>query len=166
MNASPKSTQASSRLSPAWRTCLRRSPFALALMALIFLQSSQPGVLGDLGVFNLILSSVAHVLMFGLLATVLWWVLKPVSGGALLIAVVVAGLYGVSDEIHQSFVATRTASVADVGFDFLGAALAALLIRRSRSTGGQGGARLGKPRTEPQRNPAREAASVPVTTPR
>jgi hypothetical protein len=166
MNVRRDTAHATSRLSPAWRACLRRAPFALALMGLIFLQSSQPGVLGDLGVFNLILSSVAHVLMFGLLAAVLWWVLKPVSGWALLIAVVVAGLYGVSDEIHQSFVATRTASVADVGFDFLGAALAALLIRRSRSTGGQSGPRLGKPRTEPQRNPAREAASVPATTPR
>ena len=166
MNVSSDSAQASSRLSPVWRTCLRRSPFALTLMALIFLQSSQPGVLNDLGVFNLILSSVAHLLIFGLLATVLWWVLKPVSGWALLIAVVVAGLYGVSDEIHQSFVATRTASVADVGFDFLGATLAALLIRRSRSNGDQGGAQLGKPLTEPQPNPAGETASVPATTPR
>lgn len=166
MNLGPDTAQATSRLSPAWRTCLRRAPFALALMALIFLQSSQSGVLGDLGVFNLILSSVAHVLMFGLLAAVLWWVLKPVSGWALLIAVVVADLYGISDEIHQSFIATRTASVADVGFDFLGAALAALLIRRSRSSGGQSGPRLRKPRPEPQRNPTREAAPARAATPR
>ena len=92
MNVRRDTAHATSRLSPAWRACLRRAPFALALMGLIFLQSSQPGVLGDLGVFSLILSSVAHVLMFGLLAAVLWWVLKPVSGWALLIAVVVAGI--------------------------------------------------------------------------
>ena len=133
MNVSPKSINATPRLSPAWRKCLTRAPFAVGLMALIFLQSSQPGVLGDLGVFNLILSSGAHVLMFGLLAAVLWWVLSPVTGRALLIAVALAALYGVSDEIHQSFVATRTASVADIGFDVLGAAVAAFVIARQRS---------------------------------
>ena len=162
MSVRPRNARRSPRLSPAWRTCLRRAPFALALMALIFLQSSQAGVLGDLGVFNLILSSAAHMLMFGLLTAVLWWMLRPVTGRALLIAVVLAALYGVSDEIHQSFVATRTASFADIGFDVLGAALAALLIRRSRSPGGQGGPRPRDSKTHARQRSPREPGRVPA----
>jgi VanZ family protein len=45
-------------------------------------------------------------------------------------AVLLATLYGVTDEYHQSFVPGRTADPADVGKDFLGAAAAALLYRR------------------------------------
>ena len=112
-------------------------PLAIVLAALIFLQSSQPGPLGDLGVWNLILSSIGHVVVFAALTALLWWALEPVTDRALLIAITIAVLYGVSDEVHQSFVAARTATVVDVGFDALGAGLAALLIvnRRPRRAG-------------------------------
>ena len=120
-----------------WRSCARRIPIAIGLAAAIFFQSSQPGVLGDLGALNLILSSIGHVVMFGALTALLWWALDPVTDRALLIAVAVAVLYGVSDEIHQSYIAARTATVVDVGFDVLGAAIAAFLItRRSGHTAG------------------------------
>ena len=146
MNTDPRGVVWWQRLSPAWRKCLTRAPAAVGLMALIFIQSSRPGVLGDLGVFNLILSSAAHVAMFGALAAILWWVLRPVADRALLIAVGIAALYGASDEIHQAYVATRTASLADVGFDLLGAGIAALLIRRSGSHRGDGSRQESEPR--------------------
>jgi VanZ family protein len=55
-------------------------------------------------------------------------------------SVVIAGLYSLTDEYHQSYVATRTASLIDCGIDTAGATFAALvvfvwdrLVRRIRS---------------------------------
>jgi VanZ family protein len=45
-----------------------------------------------------------------------------------LMAVVLAGTYAVSDELHQVFVPGRTAAVGDVLIDTLGAATAQVLI--------------------------------------
>ena len=56
-------------------------------------------------------------------------------------AMIVLTLYAASDEFHQSFVATRTASVIDVGFDMAGGLLAQLvfgfwhLLRQKQATG-------------------------------
>jgi len=56
-------------------------------------------------------------------------------------AVVVVVIYALSDEFHQSFVATRTASLVDAGIDSIGGILAQLVIvfwyrccRNSRAT--------------------------------
>jgi len=63
-------------------------------------------------------------------------------GGALLVAVALAGLYGATDEFHQSFVPGRTADVLDWAADTLGAAIGAsaataatLALRRPRGAG-------------------------------
>jgi VanZ family protein len=47
----------------------------------------------------------------------------------MLLSVVSASLYGISDEIHQSFVPFREAEVADVIADMLGAAIGVLLYQ-------------------------------------
>ena len=127
------------RIPPAWRKCLARAPLAIGLMALIFAQSATAGLVGDLGVLSIVLSNLGHAVTFGLLAALLWWALRPVTGRALPIAVAVALLYGISDEIHQSFVAARDAALLDVGFDALGVAVATLLIRSRRSWGRERG---------------------------
>jgi VanZ family protein len=44
-----------------------------------------------------------------------------------LLSVLSAGVYGISDEIHQYFVPGRSADVMDVAADFIGAALGVLL---------------------------------------
>jgi len=41
----------------------------------------------------------------------------------------VCGVYAVSDEFHQSFVPSRTATARDVGIDAAGAVFGVLLIR-------------------------------------
>lgn len=55
-------------------------------------------------------------------------------------AVIFCGLWGVSDEIHQSFVPGRDSSVLDVAADVTGAAIGALVFssaaRRLLPTGG------------------------------
>jgi VanZ family protein len=47
-------------------------------------------------------------------------------------AVVIAGLFSLTDEYHQSFVPGRTASIKDCGIDTFGALLAMLLLYAGR----------------------------------
>jgi VanZ family protein len=47
-------------------------------------------------------------------------------------AVLLSGLYGVTDEFHQAFVPGRGAAALDVGIDTLGAALGVWLALRRR----------------------------------
>ena len=57
----------------------------------------------------------AHVLEFGLLASLIYFALKKsgVSSHPIFIPFLIAFLYGVSDEIHQFFVPGREADVLD-----------------------------------------------------
>jgi VanZ family protein len=64
---------------------------------------------------------------------------RPLSRGAALATVVIATLYGVTDEYHQAFVPGRDSSGGDVAKDSAGALVAAVVYRRltSRRAGGQ-----------------------------
>ncbi len=48
----------------------------------------------------------------------------------MLIGWIMASLYGISDEIHQSFVPMRDASEGDVPADIIGAFVGAVLFRK------------------------------------
>ena len=101
-----------------------------AMMALIFVLSSMselPPAPGDVD------DSVAHALEYGVLAVLLvrgligaLW--RGISIWAAWIAVLLATLYGVTDEVHQRFVPGRTAEVTDLIADALGATVAVGLI--------------------------------------
>lgn len=82
-----------------------------------------------------------HLTEYGILASALWWALgsvnafsskvaevKPRFGTRFSLTFVVAALYAASDEFHQSFIPTRTASMHDVMIDSFGAALALAAI--------------------------------------
>lgn len=101
-------------------------------MALIFLLSAQPGLSSGLGIWDLILRKLAHMTVFGLL-TLLWCrALAPSTGRPLALAAVIALLYAVTDEFHQSFVADRSGSPIDVGIDAAGIGAALLAMRSGR----------------------------------
>ena len=98
------------------------------MMALIFALSSMsrlpPGGVDD---------GVAHALEYGVLAALLLrglagarW--RGVTGGAAWLAALLATVYGVTDEVHQRFVPERTAHVADLTADAVGAMVAVGLI--------------------------------------
>ena len=77
-------------------------------------------------------SQFLHVLEYFILAFLLFRALKntvsiPLSKLALL-AVVIAVIYGVSDEIHQSFVPNRSCSPIDLFLDGVGSLIASLLL--------------------------------------
>ena len=113
-----------------WRSSIAlRRVAVIAWMGLIFFLSSRPDLpnlapglpgLEEIG---------GHLIVFGVLAALLWWALRgmgvryPATW-----ALVLAVLYGVTDEYHQSFVPGRTMSLSDLMVDLIGASAALLLI--------------------------------------
>lgn len=103
----------------------------LAMMTLIFLLSATPDLSSGLGTWDLVLRKLAHVTIFG----ALWLTLaRAVRWRRPMLAAVVAILYAISDEVHQSFVQGRHGSPVDVAIDTLGIGLAVLawIVARRR----------------------------------
>jgi len=78
----------------------------------------------------------AHLFEYGLLGLLLWRALRQTSLGATgktpwkaaVAALVLSAAYAATDEFHQSFVPTRTASVRDVMIDTSGSLLSVSII--------------------------------------
>src|SRR5688572_24550947 len=95
-------------------------------MAVIFILSSFPNPPGSGGSDTR--SHIAHVVVYAVLAVAAIRFARaqfPVAGlGVLLVAVWLFCIaYGISDEIHQSFVPRRQATAFDVMLDAIGAAI-------------------------------------------
>jgi len=101
---------------------------ALVVMTVIFLVSSQPGDQLYLPKY-LTYDKAWHMLEYGILAASSIFALQPFTSKSktsiALGVVCFAALYGASDEFHQSFVPLRTACLADVIADTLGATITA-----------------------------------------
>ena len=119
------------------RRIILRWFFALAVMCVIYFVSSQPS--DDLPNFDradLIVKKGGHMLGYGLLALSYWNILDRAEGKRP-VAWLLAVLYAVTDEFHQSFVPGRHPSAWDVLiFDNLGALIAlwvaSLYLKRKR----------------------------------
>ncbi len=98
---------------------------AILMMTLIFIASAMPGKdLPGFGYWDFFVKKGGHMTGYALLALALLHGLapgKPTSRRHLVLAVVLAALYAVTDEFHQRFTPGRGPSVADVGIDTLGA---------------------------------------------
>lgn len=108
---------------------LRRAPAPLALMALIFVLSAQPDLGTGLGAWDVVLRKLAHAVVYGSLALLWFWALRPTIPRPLLIAAAIALLYAITDEYHQSLVEGRAGRAVDVAIDLAGIGLAAALLR-------------------------------------
>ena len=81
-------------------------------------------------------SILAHLLLFGMLASFIqatmwsWSTYTNYSLRFTLGALILAALYGMSDELHQSFIAGRTMSATDLLVDAVGAAVAVTTMRQ------------------------------------
>jgi VanZ family protein len=106
-----------------------------ALMALIFALSAQPNLSSGLGWIDHVGRKFVHAGEYALLCLLWWRALRTVAAPrrALVSAFSIAAAYAVTDELHQRVVPGRHSSWVDVLIDSLGAALAAVLIQRSRS---------------------------------
>ena len=96
----------------------------LALMAVIFFLSAQPGLDSGLA-FDDVLRKGAHMAEYGLL-WFLWW--RALGYGHPGAAIAIAIGYAISDEIHQSYVTDRHGSAWDVAIDAAGVGLAGALV--------------------------------------
>ncbi len=95
----------------------------LAIMALIFALSATPDLSSGLGAWDMLLRKLAHITIFG----VLWLTLaRATYWRRPILASVIAILYAISDEVHQSFVDGRHGSPVDVAIDTTGIGLAVL----------------------------------------
>ena len=105
----------------------------VAYAALIFMLSAQPhperlfpSFLERLG------DKLLHVLEYGVLAALCYRAFRHAWYGAtaltaLALAIVAATVYGISDEVHQAFVPSRTSDLWDVAADLAGACVGSLL---------------------------------------
>jgi VanZ family protein len=136
---------------------------AVGLAALIFYQSSHSSIRLQDRPLNVVfgeqrsgssedLEDTAHILahigLYGALAFSLHRGLGGQGTGATMAAVGLAGLYGVSDELHQSLGDTRSGSAFDVAFDCIGAILgvaASLVVTAALSVGPSRGPRTSSP---------------------
>jgi VanZ family protein len=122
-----------------------RSLAPLGLMALIFVLSAQPDLDSGLGTLDLVLRKLAHAAEYALLTLAWAWALRPVTRLSIPLAAVIALLYAVTDEYHQTFVAGRSGVATDVLVDAIGVGIAIALLRYHRGvrsavigTGSQG----------------------------
>jgi VanZ family protein len=103
---------------------------ALVMMGLIFIFSSLPASrLPDFGTVDFIIKKGGHATGYALLALAYYFALPPrlSSGYRIVTALIMALLFALSDEYHQSFVEGRTSSLRDVLIDGGGAAFALAL---------------------------------------
>lgn len=98
----------------------------------IFLFSSRPATpVSEIHLTDFIIKKSAHVIEYAILATLLYRVFISSGVGkrkAGIYSVILAVLYGISDEHHQSFVPGRDPKLRDVFFDTIGAVGAIYII--------------------------------------
>ena len=100
-------------------------------MAAIFALSAQPNLrVSDEAGLDFILRKIGHLVVFGVLAVLLFEALGGTTRRRLVVAFTLTVLYAVSDELHQAFVAGRGPAATDVVIDAAGAALALFMWAR------------------------------------
>ena len=98
-----------------------------------FLRWLNPGIsMHALANVHFLLRKLGHFTEYAILAALLWRALRVtfISRGNAAIAAIAffcAAIFATSDEFHQSFIPTRTASAHDVAIDCVGALFAVLL---------------------------------------
>lgn len=129
-----------------WR--ILRSVPALTWMALIFYASSQPALPIDGQPHSAAYHQLGHVVAYAVLAILVRYAVAglPASGW---LALAITVVYGISDEVHQTFVPNRSGTVRDLLIDSTAASVALGMLalwRRQRSARALAGTSGGMPR--------------------
>jgi hypothetical protein len=114
---------------------------AASVMALIFIASAIPGNIKPDDPFAGA-DKVEHFLAYGLLAFALYRAVRATSPGRSRLfhasaTVIVAALYGLTDEGHQHFVPGRSMSALDWYADSFGASAMTFVMHLTRTIGGR-----------------------------
>jgi VanZ family protein len=100
---------------------------AMILMLVIFILSGQPASrLPVFGAYDLLIKKLGHATGYAMLGLAYFYALPPRlrSGYRWLLALLMAVLFALSDEFHQSFIEGRNSSLIDVMIDTAGAMVA------------------------------------------
>jgi VanZ family protein len=100
---------------------------SVILMGAIFILSGQPASrLPVFGEYDLLIKKLGHATGYALLGLAYYFALPPrlKVGYRWILALLMAILFALSDEFHQSFVEGRNSSITDVMIDTAGAAFA------------------------------------------
>lgn len=103
-------------------------------MIVIFAFSSLPGEdLPEIKGFQL--DKLAHFAEFFVLSALLvraflGTYLKPGLTRVIILSIIIASLYGATDEWHQYFTQDRTPDFFDLAFDFIGSSVGAIIYRK------------------------------------
>lgn len=95
---------------------------------LIFYLSSIPSLKTPFGIWDFYLRKAAHITEYLVLLLLIFPNFKTNNIRNRNIAVLIAMLYAVSDEYHQSFVPGRSMEIADMAWDWLGCMFAYLML--------------------------------------
>ncbi len=120
-----------------WLEGHQRAAWCLVLlyMTLIFYLSSIPKLPQPVGEGNPLILIIEHTIEYGILGFLLLWALngnEKFREYAPVLAVIIAVLYGITDEIHQYFVPYRDADAFDVLVDGIGSVIGTVIGRRIR----------------------------------
>ena len=99
----------------------------------IFYLSSIPNLSTGLGLWDIIIRKIVHIVEYGILTFLFWHAIKNDKRPfhtSLSSAAIFAIIYALTDEIHQGFVPTRHFALYDVGIDSVGVILVASIIRK------------------------------------
>ena len=105
-------------------------PILWAVVIFLFSSFSTPST-SQIYWQDFIVKKAAHVVEYGIFALLLYRALRGYEidkTKAVILSILFAALYGLSDEFHQSFTPGREPRIRDVAFDTIGASLAMLLI--------------------------------------
>ena len=107
----------------------------IAWAGLIFYLSNQSILPGfKVSVWDYLFKKTAHITVYAILYVLIQRALNLTTklniNVSWKVALLLCVLYGVSDEIHQSFVSGRQGTLRDVGFDTLGSSL--VILRKLR----------------------------------
>jgi VanZ family protein len=100
---------------------------SVILMGVIFILSSQPASrLPVFGEYDLLIKKLGHATGYAMLGLAYYFALPPrlKVGYRWILALLMAILFALSDEFHQSFIEGRNSSTSDVMIDTAGAAFA------------------------------------------
>lgn len=105
---------------------------ALIWMGFIFYLSSVPNLKTELGNFyDILLRKGAHIFEYFVLVVLLWYAFSSIKiwrSAKFNLIFIISFLYAASDELHQSFVPTRSGNFVDLGVDSLGIVAGLVLI--------------------------------------